>query len=256
MELLLQEGTPCFSETISGHLSMKRNSPDGMTLSFQGSRKEITERRRVLLCCEEQTDSSEIVDSAFSLYGLSLADFPVKPAPIEIKSFSFSYTLPSGWLNEGTSGEGRYQDYFTWRIRTSLGFNFQDVFGMRDIDFSMEKYGKAYEMALSGTFEIFHQDFPFFLTYNNRKGFFIALSQCDKAALKSLDDMGVLAGEGISRYLPKDFVPEGVISLYSLRLALPKSFSSILYFQIVVNFHFEWKISQTPKLTLHDMTLT
>lgn len=68
--------------------------------------------------------------------------------------------------------------------------------------------------------------------------------------------MGVLAGEGISRYLPKDFVPEGVISLYSLRLALPKSFSSIHYFQIAVNFHFEWKISQTPELTLHDMTLT
>lgn len=256
IELLLQEGTPCFSETISGHLSMKRNSLDGMTLSFQGSRKKITERRRVLLCCEEQTDSSEIVDSAFSLYGLSLADFPVKPAPIEIKSFFFSYTLPSGWLNEGTSGEGRYQDYFTWRIRTSLGFNFQDVFGMRDIDFSMEKYGKAYEMALSGTFEIFRQDFPFFLTYNNGKGFSIALSQCDKAALKSLDDMGVLAGEGISRYLPKGFEPKGVISLYSLRLALPKSFSSIHYFQIAVNFHFEWEISQTPELTLHDMTLT
>lgn len=91
IELLLQEGTPCFSETISGHLSMKRNSLDGMTLSFQGSRKKITERRRVLLCCEEQTDSSEIVDSAFSLYGLSLADFPVKPAPIEIKSFFFLY---------------------------------------------------------------------------------------------------------------------------------------------------------------------
>lgn len=85
MELLLQEGTPCFSETISGQLSMKRNSVDGMTLSFQGSRKEIAERRRVLLCCEEQTDSSEILNSALSLYGLSLTDFRVKPAPIKIK---------------------------------------------------------------------------------------------------------------------------------------------------------------------------
>lgn len=255
MELVLQEGTPCFSETIAGRLSMKRNSMEDITLSFQGNREEITERRRVILCCEEKTNSSEILDSALSLFDLSLAVFPVKPSPIEISSFSFSYTLPSWWLSEGTLGERRYQDYFKWKIRTSLGFNFQDVFGMKDIGFAVEKYGSAYEMALSGIFEIFRHDFPFFLTYN-REGFSIVLSECDKATLDSLDDMGVLAGEGISQYLPKDFVPEGVISLYSLRLALPKSFSAVHYFRIAVNFHFDWKISRTPELTLHDISLT
>lgn len=255
MKLVLQEGTPYFSETMSGHLSLKRNSMEGITLSFRGNREGITERRRVILCCGEEADSAEILDSALSLFDLSLAVFPVKPAPIEITSFSFSYTLPSWWLSEGTKRERRYQDFFKWKIRTSLRFNFQDVFGMKDIGFAVEKYGNAYEMALSGIFEIFHHDFPFFLTYNG-EGFSIALSECDKATLDSIDDMGILAEEGISQYLPKDFVPEGVLSLYSLRLALPKSFSSILYFQIAVNFHFNWKISRTPELTLQDIALT
>ncbi len=255
MELILQEGTSYFSETMTGYISMEGSSMEDITLSFQGHRETITERRSVILCREQKTTASEILNRALSLYDLSLDVFPVKPVPIEIVAFSFSYTLPSGWLREGTSGERPYQDYFKWRIRTSLGFDFKGVFGMKDIGFAMEKYGSAYEMALSGIFEIFHHDFPFFLTYNG-SSFSIALSECNKASLDSLDDMGVLAGEGISQYLPKDFVPEGVISLYSLRLVLSKSFSDIYSFQITVNFHFDWKISRTPELTLHDIALT
>ena len=219
LEIALQEGTDDFSEKLAGHVFLGE-----VVYSFQGERKETGERRQVILCREESTDSNEILDSGLALYGLSLSDFPVRPAPVEISFFSFSYTLPSRWLMSEATEEREKKDYFKWQIRTNLGFELQDVFGMRDIGFAMEKYGSAYELAMSGIFELFHHDFPFFLTYNGR-GFNISLSECGQAELDSLDELGVLSGdENISGYLPKDFVPAGVISLYSLRLYLPYSF--------------------------------
>ena len=251
LEIVLQEGTDVFLETMAGHSSLGK-----VTYSFQGNRKEITEKRTVILCREERTDSTEILDSGLALFGLSLSGFPVRPAPVEISFFSFSYTLPSGWLMGAAPEKKQVPDYFKWQIRTSLGFELTDLFGMKDIGFAMEKYGSVYELSMSGIFEIFRHDFPFFLTYNGR-GFHITLSECAQAELETINDLGVLSGDkDLSRYLPQDFVPEGVISLYSLQLALPQSFSGVHYFQIAVNFHFEWEISHSPSLILHDIMLS
>lgn len=251
LEIALQEGTDDFSEKLAGHVFLGE-----VVYSFQGERKETGERRQVILCREESTDSNEILDSGLALYGLSLSDFPIRPTHVEISFFSFSYTLPSRWLMSEATEEREKKDYFKWQIRTNLGFELQDVFGMRDIGFAMEKYGSAYELAMSGIFELFHHDFPFFLTYNGM-GFNISLSECGQAELNSLDELGVLSGdENISGYLPKDFVPAGVIALYSLRLSLPSSFSSVSYFQIAVNVHFEWEISHSPSLIVHDIMLS
>lgn len=248
LEIALQEGTDCFSETMSGHISL-----GNILFSFQGDRKEPAESRKVILSCEGQAEASAILDSGLALFGLSLSAFPLRSVLIDIISFSFSYQLPSGWLMEGSSDRQQYADSFEWQIQTSLEFELAGLFGMKKIGFGMEKYGSAYWLSLSGLFELFDHEFPFSLTYDGM-GFHIVLTECGGAVLKTLDELGGLSGDqGISQHLPKDFVPEGRVSLHSLQLALPRSFSSVSYFQVGVDFDFEWEISHSPLLVLHDI---
>lgn len=251
MKLAMQEGNGEFSEQIEGELTL-----GDLAFTLSSEREDVGARRQLHVRCAGEVDAMDLVNAALGLVGLDLSVFGVEKTKLfKIKELSFSYTAASQWLTETIQAEGDYDDYFTWKVSTDIGFRFQNIFGMENVGFAFEKYGSEYDLALDGDIVIFGGRLSFFISYGGGL-FSTALSQCEQARPGSVDDMGILIGEkNILSNFPENFKPLGGFRLYSMNFAATSDFKNVQNFNIAFLLDYRWQFCESQKIVLSNILI-
>lgn len=139
------EGEDFFSENIEGKLEF-----GGIAFEVTSNRSDLCARRQFVVKSAQELDAMAFVNAALSLLGMDLSMFGLEMTSLfTIKEYVFKYTAGSDLLmaNEAEQleiVEGNFDeienedfsdDYFECSIKTDIGFEFQNKFGMEDIGF-------------------------------------------------------------------------------------------------------------------------
>lgn len=251
MNLTMREGNAEFSEQTAGQIVLRN-----LAFSLLSHRESIGDRRQFHVRCADGTDAIDLVNAALGLLGLDLSVFGVERSKLfEIKELSFVYTAASQWLTETAQAADDFDDYFAWKISTDIGFHFQNIFGMENVGFALEKYGKEYDLSFDGDIVIFGGRLSFFISYGG-DAFAAALSQCERARPDSADDMGVLTGEkNILSYFPENFDPAGELQLHSMNFVVSSDFRHIQNFTIAFLLDYRWQLCESEKIVLSNIMI-
>lgn len=251
MTVELQDGKKDFYEKLEGELPF-----GGIPFRFSSVRKELQARRQLAVTYDKEIKVSELLASLLHLVQLDLSVFPIDLSKaFHITEIEYTYTADSRWFTAAMETE-KYDDCLELSVVTDIGFLLYNSFGMKNIGFAVEKYGSEYEFSMKGEMELFGAELPFFICYHNEL-FSVSLSQCDKAQLKGIEDMGVLIGEKeIQKNFPADFEPTGSIVLHTMNFAVSSDFKNIQDFNVVVLLDYQWELCKSPQLIISDLLIS
>lgn len=269
--LALQENGADFSEQIEGTLSF-----GGIDFSISSNRTDMGERRQLQVQCAKGMDAADLINAALGLLGMDLSLFGTGQTQLfQIQEFCFFYTADSEWLTASKQNVETFDDYFEMRIRTDIGFSFGDMFSMNNLGFAFEKYGSEFDFSMDGEIDILGGACSFFMSYGSER-FAVSLSQCEKAAIGSMEDMGILipasnepgshacmdiAGvlieeKRIASYFPDEFKPSGGIQLHTMNFDISSDFKKIERFAVVVLLDYKWQLCESQQIMLSDILVS